>query len=166
MGSQACAAAEPASGIAFLHSHHLWYGFPRDGSAIANFGEVYTEPEHRRKGVTTLLMEDFAADFAEGSAVAAFCNCGRLHVAKLYMAEGFRYALPNNAYGALALIWLRLAREQGIDRVFAYSSATDESRLDGLESAGFRECARLPGACVSRKAVVDEVVHVLAENSP
>ena len=263
----------------------LWYGFPRQGSGIANFGEVYTEPKHRRKGITTLLMEDFAADFAAGSAVAAFCNCGRRHVAEIYMGQGFRYALPGDAFGALALLkggcgdpagfaafeadyyaagkplatgvgsmvhrhdvdkllrlafqmrgpcperlggtarvesyadalflaedgrglvavattpdrrvagwafflntgaaaercahafdyelhhnyeaqaeqllaeWLRLAASHGIQRTFAYTAANDGRRLGLLAAAGFRECARLPEACVHGGAATDEVVH-------
>jgi len=263
----------------------LWYGFPRQGSGVANFGEVYTEPKHRRKGITTLLMDDFASDFAASSAVATFCNCSRLHIAKIYMGKGFRYALPGDAFGALALVkegcgdpegfaaleaeyyrlgepltvglgsmvhrhdvdkllrlafqmrggcperlgpgarvgsyadalfmcedgrgivavattparhvmgwafflntgaaseqcthafdyelhpnyaavaedlladWLQLARAQGIERIFAYSSAIDNDRRAVLAAAGFQECARLPEACMCGNAMVDEVVH-------
>lgn len=74
----------------------------------------------------------------------------------------FDYELhPNYAAMAEDLLagWLRLAHAQGIERVFAYSSATDNERRALLATAGFQECARLPEACMCGDSMVDEVVH-------
>ena len=86
----------------------IWYGYSNSGTGIANFGEVYTEPEHRRKGISTELMKVFKGDFVNSPAVAALCTAGDT-AAGLYMQFGFQPVVPETSFGPMILIRKGLA---------------------------------------------------------
>lgn len=79
----------------------VWYGYPNSGAGIANFGEVYTEPEHRNKGVLTELMKVFQHSFQNGIARAALCTAGGNWAAATYMKFGFQPVIPGADRGPL-----------------------------------------------------------------
>jgi len=82
----------------------LWYGYARSGTGIANFGHVYTEPEHRKKGITHELMAAFREDLDASPVRAVLCGTGRPWVAAIYAKYGFRPVLEGAPAGALALL--------------------------------------------------------------
>jgi GNAT superfamily N-acetyltransferase len=69
----------------------LWYGYADTGINIANFGHVYTEPAHRKKGISDHLMEYFLEDFHSSPVAVAICGTGSPWVARIYMKHGFKY---------------------------------------------------------------------------
>ena len=82
---------------------HLWYGYASPGSGIANFGEVYTAPEHRRKGVADELMRFFCEDFNNSPALMALCTAGTV-AARIYFRYGFQTVIPGADSGPLMLL--------------------------------------------------------------
>ena len=82
----------------------LWYGYANSGTGIANFGHVYTEPEHRRKGIARELMKFFLEDFHAGPARIALCGTGTPWVARIYFHFGFQPVVEGADRGALILI--------------------------------------------------------------
>lgn len=81
----------------------VWYGYSEPGTGIANFGHVYTEPEHRGKGIANRLMEFFVADFWGGPARAALCTAGSL-AARIYLKFGFKPIRQGADCGPLILL--------------------------------------------------------------
>lgn len=81
----------------------LWYGFNRQQYPIANFGHVYTAPEHRKKGITDCLMKYFMEDFKSCPAIAAFCFSSLEWIAGIYLKYGFKPALTGKSVGPLML---------------------------------------------------------------
>ncbi|MFA5864781.1 MAG: GNAT family N-acetyltransferase [Phycisphaerae bacterium] len=81
----------------------VWYGYAKDSDGIANFGNVYTAPMHRKKGITGILMEYFSRSFRGSGARAAFCTCGNPWIVSIYTKYGFRPALPGTGGGPLML---------------------------------------------------------------
>ena len=82
----------------------MWYGLPRDGTGMAEFGHVYTEPECRGKGIASKLMEFLAADFQKSKGNALFCGTGNPHAAKIYRRNGFQNIEEGKETGAMVLI--------------------------------------------------------------
>ena len=83
---------------------HVWYGYANRGAGIANFGEVYTEPEHRKKGVIAELMKVFKENFGNSPAKAALCTAGANWVTAIYFKAGFQAVIPGAERGPLILI--------------------------------------------------------------
>jgi GNAT superfamily N-acetyltransferase len=83
---------------------HVWYGYASRGAGIANFGEVYTEPEHRKKGIIGELMKVFKENFGNSPAKAALCTAGAGWVAGIYAKSGFQTVIPGVERGPLILI--------------------------------------------------------------
>ncbi len=81
----------------------LWYGYARDFPDIANFGNVYTSPLHRKKNITNILMTYFAENFKAGKARAAFCTCSNPWIVSIYARHGFKPVLPGAEVGFLML---------------------------------------------------------------
>ncbi len=79
---------------------HIWYGYGIDGAGTANFGEVFTAPEHRRKGVADALTAAFATDFAASPARLALCTAGEA-ATRIYARHGFRTVIPDANRGPL-----------------------------------------------------------------
>jgi GNAT superfamily N-acetyltransferase len=85
---------------------HVWYGYPIAGSGTANFGEVYTAPEHRRKGVADELVRFLVNDFHNSPARLALCTADEL-ATRIYAKHGFRTVIPNAQCGPLILLKAR-----------------------------------------------------------
>jgi GNAT superfamily N-acetyltransferase len=82
----------------------LWYGYSASGTGIANFGHVYTEPEHRGKSITNRLLDFFSEDFNANPVRAALCGTGTPWVANIYLKYGFMPVLENSDRGSLYLL--------------------------------------------------------------
>lgn len=89
----------------------VWYGYSNSGTGIANFGEVYTEPEQRKKGIIGGLMKAFQADFNSSPARAAMCTTGSAWVAAVYFKFGFQPVIPGADRGPLLCIKSRLGKD-------------------------------------------------------
>ncbi|OGV62187.1 MAG: hypothetical protein A3K19_01360 [Lentisphaerae bacterium RIFOXYB12_FULL_65_16] len=81
---------------------HVWYGYAVAGSGTANFGEVYTAPEHRRKGVADELIRFLVEDFHASPARLALCTAGEV-ATRIYAKHGFRTVVPDANRGPLIL---------------------------------------------------------------
>ena len=81
----------------------VWYGYAKDSYGIANFGNVYTAPEHRKKSITKILMQYFAKSFEDSKARAAFCTCSNPWIVSIYTKHGFKPVLPGTEVGFLML---------------------------------------------------------------
>jgi len=81
----------------------VWYGYARKSDGVANFGNVYTAPAHRKKGITGILMKYFSENFKKSEARAAFCTCLSPWVVSIYAKHGFHPALPGTDCGPLML---------------------------------------------------------------
>ncbi len=79
---------------------HLWYGYGRDGAGTANFGEVFTAPEFRRRGVADALTAAFAADADASPIRLALCTAGEV-ATRIYARHGFRTVIPGATHGPL-----------------------------------------------------------------
>ena len=82
----------------------IWYGYATTGTGIANFGHVYTEPDHRKKGITEELMKVFLDDFSKSPVRAALCGTGTPWVASIYFKYGFQAVRENATSGMLILL--------------------------------------------------------------
>jgi len=88
-----------------------WYGVPRGRTGIGNFGHVYTEPCHRRKGITTALMKVLVEDFAkEDNAKCVLCGAGQVAGA-IYAKFGFQFIVPGAKSGGMALLKKGVAKD-------------------------------------------------------
>ena len=81
----------------------VWYGYAKDFRDIANFGNVYTVPAHRKKNITNILMEYFAEHFKTSVAKAVFCTCSNPWIVSIYAKHGFKPVLPGTEVGFLML---------------------------------------------------------------
>ena len=99
----------------------VWYGYAKDADGIANFGNVYTAPTHRKKGITGILMRYFSSSFEENGACAAFCTCSNPWIVSIYAKHGFHPALPGTTGGPLMLTKQGVATdfEQFTDNYYA-----------------------------------------------
>jgi len=89
----------------------VWYGLPRSGTGVGNFGHVYTEPAHRKKGISTELVRVVADDFLRaGNGTCLLCSAGEV-AAKIYARFGFEFIVPGATSGPMALINKRAASD-------------------------------------------------------
>ncbi len=77
----------------------VWYGLPRIGFGVGNFGNTQTAPEHRRKGIMKILMKFLVEDFRAGRGVALFCSSGKMTAEKIYEPFGFEFVSRNSSGG-------------------------------------------------------------------
>ena len=66
----------------------VWFAYSRK-SGFGNFGNVYTEPEHRKKGLMTVLLKHCSAGFEASDAKMLCCSTGSPHAAASYVKIGF-----------------------------------------------------------------------------
>ena len=67
----------------------MMYFAPRDTREVAALEFVWTEPEHRRKGVATVLLDALLADFRAGGGQAIYLCTTNPHAYALYARAGF-----------------------------------------------------------------------------
>lgn len=67
----------------------VWFAWSRR-SGHGNFGNVYTEPEFRRKGLMKELMKPLLRDFHDSNATDLTCSTGNRIAAKVYVEDGFQ----------------------------------------------------------------------------
>lgn len=83
---------------------HAWYGIPRRGTGVGNFGHVYTDPEWRGQGVareiTRVLVDHFNA---EPAGVCLLCSASE-ESGRIYQKFGFEFIPPASKAGAMGLI--------------------------------------------------------------
>lgn len=89
----------------------MWYGLPRNGTGMGEFGHVYTEPEYRKKGIASLLMGFLTADFQKSNGNVLFCGTGSPHAAKVYRRNGFQNIEEGKDTGAMVFIKSDYARD-------------------------------------------------------
>lgn len=81
-----------------------WYGLPRQGTGVGNFGHVYTDPAWRGQGVageiTRVLVEHFNA---EPTGVCLLCTASE-QSGRIYRRFGFEFIPPTNNSGSMGLI--------------------------------------------------------------
>ena len=95
--------------IAGAIAGQVWYGLPRHGTGVGNFGHVYTEPVHRRKGIATELVRVTVEDFRrQEDATCLLCSAGP-DAAKVYERFGFEFVTPGSERGPMALLSPRIA---------------------------------------------------------
>jgi ribosomal protein S18 acetylase RimI-like enzyme len=68
----------------------MMYAAPRDTRDVAALEFVWTEPQHRRKGVATALLHAALADFRAGGGRAMYLCTTNPHAFALYAKAGFR----------------------------------------------------------------------------
>jgi len=89
----------------------VWYGLPRNGTGIGNFGHVYTEPAHRGKGIATVLVAATVDDFNHQSdGICLLCSAGS-NAAGIYRKYGFEFVTPGSDAGPMALVNKRVAAD-------------------------------------------------------
>ena len=68
-------------------------------AGAGNFGHVFTQPEHRRKGACKAIMDLQMADFRRRGGRALFLNTGYTSVAYyIYRSFGFESVFPESGY--------------------------------------------------------------------
>ncbi|MDD5698042.1 MAG: GNAT family N-acetyltransferase [Victivallaceae bacterium] len=80
----------------------MWYGISLK-TGMGNFGHVYTEPEHRKKGIVNELMGFLIEDFQNSPGKALFCGTGSPWVADIYRKYGFQLIKKGTGYGPMVL---------------------------------------------------------------
>ena len=91
-----------------------WYGLPKKGTGIGNFGFVYTKPSYRRKGITTELVRILVEDFLQKDGKCLLCNADQVS-GKIYESFGFRFI--QDGASPMALIKKEVASSfQELDR--------------------------------------------------
>lgn len=88
----------------------IWYGLSKR-TGMGNFGHVYTEPEHRKKGITNEIMKFFLDDFQKSKGKALFCGTGSPWIADIYKKYGFQLIKEKTACGSMALIKSEYAKD-------------------------------------------------------
>ena len=66
----------------------VWFAYSKR-SGFGNFGNVYTETEHRQKGLMSILMKHCAAGFESSDAKMLCCSTGSKVAAANYIKSGF-----------------------------------------------------------------------------
>lgn len=87
----------------------MWYGLPKNGTGMGNFGHVYTEPCHRKKGIVNELMGFLTDDFYESDGRALFCSAARW-VADIYKPFGFQFLQQGVDSGPMVMVKSGVAR--------------------------------------------------------
>lgn len=67
----------------------LWFGYSRR-SGRGNFGNVYTMPAYRRRGLMSELLRPCVADFADSPAKMLCCSSGNPYAVASYRKSGFQ----------------------------------------------------------------------------
>jgi GNAT superfamily N-acetyltransferase len=80
-----------------------WYGLPKDGSGVGNFGHVYTAPRHRHRGIATELVGILAADFLQDDGKCLLCSAEEM-AGRIYHKFGFNFIREGAMSGPMALI--------------------------------------------------------------
>ncbi len=81
----------------------LWMGWGKHGSAVGNWGNFFTFPEHRGQGIGRKMLDLWFHDAhtRKDAPIALFCTAGDEGLAKLYEPYGFRPALKGAKCGPL-----------------------------------------------------------------
>ncbi len=66
----------------------LWFAYSRR-SGLGNFGNVFTEPAYRRRGLMKALLYPCVEDFMSSDALMLCCGAGAGHAAREYCRAGF-----------------------------------------------------------------------------
>lgn len=98
-----------------------WFAYSRR-SGYGNFGNVYTEPEYRRRGLMNKLMEPLMRDFYASDAKMLCCATGSEFAAQVYFKHGF-HAIYGGKTGPLCA----LKKEYGSHFLDLQNSAFDGS---------------------------------------
>lgn len=80
-----------------------WMGFGRHDDAIGNWGNFYTVPESRGKGIGGKLLDFWYKDFkeTEPKPLCFLCTAGSVELTRLYSRFGFRPAISGRNFGPL-----------------------------------------------------------------
>ncbi len=83
---------------------HEWYGIPRHGTGVGNFGHVYTDPQWRGQGVARELTRVLVDHFnAEPLGNCLLCSAGEA-AGRIYRQFGFEFIPPTGTSGPMGLI--------------------------------------------------------------
>lgn len=80
----------------------VWFAYSRR-SGFGNFGNVYTETEHRQKGLMNILMKHCVAGFEASDAKMLCCSTGNKIAAASYIKSGF-HLIYGGEVGPLCLL--------------------------------------------------------------
>ncbi|MBQ4315508.1 MAG: GNAT family N-acetyltransferase [Lentisphaeria bacterium] len=80
----------------------VWFAYSRR-SGFGNFGNVYTETEHRQKGLMSILMRHCVAGFEASDAKMLCCSTGSKIAAASYVKSGF-HLIYGGETGPLCLL--------------------------------------------------------------
>ena len=81
-----------------------WYGLPRVGTGVGNFGHVYTEPDWRGQGIASEIVRVLVDDFnAEPTGKCLLCSAGA-DAGRIYRKYGFEFIPPTATSGAMGLV--------------------------------------------------------------
>jgi len=83
----------------------LWTGWGDHADAIGNWGNFYTDADHRGKGIGGSLLNFWFADFKDRSDLprCLLCSAGTKELTELYGKFGFRTAIEGTDHGPLYL---------------------------------------------------------------
>lgn len=86
----------------------LWFGYSRQ-NGYGNFGNVFTEPEFRQRGIMSEMLRPCVADFMASPAKLLACATGNPVAAASYVKHGFE-VIYGGACGPMALLKPELGR--------------------------------------------------------
>ncbi len=95
----------------------LWYGLPVRGIGIGNFGNTFTVPEHRGKGIMKQLMRLLSEDFQKSAGVALFCVSGEMTGNKIYGPAGFEFISEERSGGGRPMMNLKKEYAGSLDEL-------------------------------------------------
>jgi GNAT superfamily N-acetyltransferase len=80
-----------------------WMGFGKHENAVGNWGNFYTDPEYRGKGIGGNLLRFWYEDFKtqKEKPTCFLCTTGSVSLAQLYSRFGFRPAIRGKDCGPL-----------------------------------------------------------------
>jgi len=81
----------------------LWMGWGRHKGAVGNWGNFFTEPELRGRGIGKSMLKFWIEDVKnrDDAPLALFCTAGKDHLAELYRPYGWRPAIKGTTCGPL-----------------------------------------------------------------
>ena len=81
----------------------LWMGWGKHTGAVGNWGNFFTLPEFRGRGIGRRMLDFWRGDMEkrEAAPIALFCTAGSEGLANLYKPYGFRPALKGAVCGPL-----------------------------------------------------------------
>ena len=92
----------------------LWFAYA-PANDFGNFGNVFTLPEFRRRGILRKMMPHFARDFGSSSAKCLACATGSEFAARTYMDYGFQLVYGGTV-GTMALVKKEYGSFNELDR--------------------------------------------------